>query len=139
MDPLKPLLTTAQSWVRRNLLLLLIVLAVLTDLGFIVYSHYAGQARQLKLDNPAALKARQVKQLQREAQALAIAQARSQHAADSTYARAQAPERDAARRQVLIKQLTIRYHALPTDTAHLAAATTADYLLHYAAGPDADL
>ena len=137
MDPLKPLLATAQSWVHRNLLLLLIAAAVLTDLGFIVYAHYNGRAGQLQRGAPAQLNFRQIAQLKREAARLARQQAQSQRRADSAYARAQAPEQDAARRQLIITHLTIRYHALATDTATPAAA--ADYLRHYRPGPDADL
>ena len=137
MSPLKSTLLTAQSWLHRHLLLLIIVTAVLADLCFVVYSYYAGQARQLQLNGAPALKARQIKQLQREVDALITAQARSRHQADSAYARAQVPEQDAARRQVIITHLTTRYYALTTDTITTTAAT--DYLRHYAPGPDAQL
>ena len=135
--PVAALLVTSQSWLRRKLLFLALGLGLLVWLSLSVYSYYAGQASELQQQAGVALKVRQVQQLQRDAQALAAAQALSQHRADSAYAKSKAPERDAARRRPLIDSLTKAYHAQSTDTARPAAA--ADYLRHYHPGPDAAL
>lgn len=138
MSPLKNTVANLAFLVRKRMLLGLIVAAVFANLSFIAYAYYAGEAQQLKLNAGSPLKKRQIRQLQQQAAGLSRQQARSQRRADSAYAKTRAPEEDAARRQVIIQQLTVRYHALAKDTS-IAAAAAVDYLRHYRPGPAAQL
>ena len=123
------------SWLRRNILPVIIGISVLAGLGFLRSCYFAGQVKQVLDTNPKLLGKRKIARLEAKVQDLTIKQAQSQRQADSAYARAQFPERDAALRQHLIDSLTTTYYALSADTALADPTANTSFLQHYVPGP----